>query len=408
MEKKLNELHNLFEKCMEENAFSNSLKKKFLSEFYRLSFYMSSNSILLYNENIGKQYLTYIQSSGESELIKNSKHQYHEWYIELLNAILNGDWVIKKKRKDYNVPLPGNLGSYMLDFLNTYAKERRLSQLTRNYYYIGLKKFCEKLVEDKVLNLHNITAEYILEFVYLQKNKDHMAAILRAILADLYSKKIIDFRTANILTNVKTRSDKKLPSHYTPEEVMCIEKSIDRKYAIGKRDYAIILLATRLGLRSSDIRLLQFSNIDWDNNVITLEQFKTEEPIELPLLIDVGEAIIDYIQHSRPKSFSKYIFLKGNSPHLPLGGATLTAITEKYFKKSNVEFAKKRHGPHSLRHSLATNLLKKGTSLPVISGTLGHSSTASTMIYVHLNTEDLLNCSLDVPPVSKDFYLQIN
>ncbi|HBV15444.1 site-specific integrase, partial [Chryseobacterium carnipullorum] len=232
--------------------------------------------------------------------------------------------------------------------------------------------------------------------------------ILRSVLADLHSKKIIDFRTANILTNVKTRSDKKLPSHYTPEEVMCIEKSIDRKYAIGKRDYAIILLATRLGLRSSDIRLLQFSNIDWENNVIILEQFKTKEPIELPLLVDVGEAIIDYIKYGRPKSFSKYIFLKGNSPHLPLGGQALTAITKKYFIKSNVKFAKKRHGPHSLRHSLATNLLKKGTPLPVISGTLGHSSTANTMIYVHLNTEDLLKCSLDVPPVSKDFYLQIN
>lgn len=406
MEKSLKELQDQLEKYMKENVFSDYLKKKFSSEFQMLSIYMETNLITSYKEAIGKEYLTYREFSGNGKSPKNIKRRYDAWYIELINGMLNSNAVTKKKKPDYNAVLPGNLGNYLYNFLNTYAKERRLSELTRNYYYSSLKCFCQKMDEDKIYNFEDLTAEYILEFVFLQKTKDHVASILRAVLADLYSKKIIDFRTANILSNVKTRTNQKLPSYYTPEEVMCIEKSIDRKYAMGKRDYAMILLATRLGLRSSDIRLLQFSNIDWDKNLIIIEQFKTKQPVELPLLNDVGEAIIDYIKHSRPKSFSKYIFLKATSPYLPLEGPALNAITKKYFIKSNVQFAKKKHGPHSLRHSLATNMLRKGAALPIISGTLGHSSSANTMKYVHLNVEELLKCTLEVPVVFKDFYIQ--
>jgi len=260
---------------------------------------------------------------------------------------------------------------------------------------------------DGVLSLSSITADRVLDFVASVQNcKDHVAIIMRALLKQLYDEGIIDFRTASILENLKTRPVEKLPSYYTPMEIMGVEACIDRKYPSGKRDYAMILLATRLGLRSSDIRLLQFSDLDWDNNLIYLEQFKTKKTIELPLLTDVGEAIIDYIQHGRPESNSKYIFLRAASPYEPLSNGGLYMIINKYFRRSNIRWAKRRHGIHAMRHSLATNMLKNGSPITIISDTLGHVNSDTTMKYIHLNVDGLLQCALDVPVVDKDFYLQ--
>lgn len=406
MEQQLSELHKQLEKYIDENIFSENLKKKLLYQFGRLSSFMETKLISVYDKNVGKEYLKFRNIPGNSRFNKDN-FRYDERYISLLNGMLKGKWIIKKKTQSFQASFPDNsLGFYVKDFLISYVNERRLSSITKRYYYSSLQSFCEKAVEDKIYKPEDITSECILEFMSSQSYKDHPATVLRSLLSDLYSKKVINFRTANILANYKTRSGHKLPSYYTIEEVVCIEKSVDRKYAMGKRDYAMILLATRLGLRSSDIRLLQFSNINWETNLIVIEQFKTKKMIELPLLNDVGEAIIDYIKHSRPKSISKYIFLRANAPYLELGGTALNAIFKKYFIKSNVEFAKKRHGPHSMRHSLATNLLKNGTSLPIISEALGHSNIASTMPYVHLDSQELLKCSLDVPMVCNNFYKQ--
>ncbi|AZB24302.1 hypothetical protein EG339_06605 [Chryseobacterium bernardetii] len=407
MEQKLSELHKQLEKYIDENIFSDNLKKKLIYQFKRLSHFMEMKLIVVYDKNVGEEYLKFRDIPGNSRSNKKDNFRYDARYIGLLNGMLEGKWIIKKKTQNFETLFPDNsLGFYVKNFLISYVNERRLSSTTKRYYYGSLQKFCEKALEDKIYRPEDITSEYILQFMSLQSYKDHPATVLRSLLSDLYSKKIINFRTANILANYKARSGRKLPSYYTLDEIVCIEKSVDRKYAIGKRDYAMILLATRLGLRSSDIRLLQFSNINWETNLILMEQFKTKKMIELPLLTDVGEAIIDYIRHSRPKSISKYIFLRASAPYLPLGGTALNAIFKKYFIKSNVEFAKKRHGPHSMRHSLATNLLKNGTALPIISEALGHCNTASTMPYVHLDSQELLKCSLDVPMVCNNFYIQ--
>ena len=87
-------------------------------------------------------------------------------------------------------------------------------------------------------------------------------------------------------------SQEKLPSVYTPSEIGIIEKSVDQSSVLGKRNYAMLILATRLGLRASDIAGLQFADLDWDKNLIQLTQYKTKRDIELPLLPDIGEAII--------------------------------------------------------------------------------------------------------------------
>lgn len=196
----------------------------------------------------------------------------------------------------------------------------------------------------------------------------------------------------------------KIPSVYTPQEVEAIINAIDRTTSRGKRDYAIILLGARYGLRNSDIRGLRFCNLDWENNRLCFAQQKTGKRVTLPLSEEVGMAIIDYIQHSRPKVDLPYVFLSFKTPYTPLAkNAVANTITE-WMHNAGVDFATRRHGSHILRHSLATSLLSNEVTLPVISETLGHSNSQVTTAYLRVSVDLLRQCALDVPFIPTTIY----
>jgi integrase len=175
---------------------------------------------------------------------------------------------------------------------------------------------------------------------------------------------------------------------------------------VGKRNYAMFLLASRLGLRVSDIVNLKLENIDWENNLIKLEQQKTKRLIELPLLVDVGEAIINYLQDGRRSSAHKEIFLAMTPPYGNITGMTLTSTVQRLILDAGIDTSNRKFGPHAMRHSLASQLLQKEVSLPVISETLGHSTTRATMNYLRIDIKNLTKCLLDAPLVSEAFYNQ--
>ena len=166
------------------------------------------------------------------------------------------------------------------------------------------------------------------------------------------------------------------------------------------------MLASRLGLRGSDIVNLNLNNLDWENNVIRLTQQKTGQEVILPLLTEVGNALAEYLRYVRPQSNIKTVFLSLSPPIRPLSIGTFRCILVEYFREAGVKFQEKHHGPHSLRHSLASRMLENGISMPVISEALGHSTTETTLSYLKIDINALLRCSLSVPPVSDDFYNQ--
>lgn len=167
----------------------------------------------------------------------------------------------------------------------------------------------------------------------------------------------------------------------------------------------MVLITALLGLRASDVCNLTFENIQWEKNLIVLNQQKTQVRIELPLLSEVGEAIIDYLKYGRPSSELPYIFLHVTSPYDRLNRSTLHSIVCFYLRRADIHYEKQRkHGPHALRHSLAGVLLEKKTPLPVISEVLGHKNTESTRLYLRIDMNSLRQCALEVPPVSHSFY----
>lgn len=189
-----------------------------------------------------------------------------------------------------------------------------------------------------------------------------------------------------------------LPSIWEEDDVSAILKCVDRNNPVGKRDYAMLLLAVRLGLRGSDIKKLCFSDIDWEKETLTVTQQKTKELLVLPLTNEIGMALIDYLREGRPVSSEPYLFLALRAPYQPLSKDNhLHQVLNKYIKRSGVVlYADKAHGMHSMRHTLASGLLRQGTPLPVISGILGHRDSNTTMEYLRIGVEQLRSCTLEI------------
>ena len=194
---------------------------------------------------------------------------------------------------------------------------------------------------------------------------------------------------------VKNIRQQRLPAVFTEDEIEKILSSFDRENPMGKRNYAIFLLAARMGLRSCDIKALVFSFINWTEKTLAFTQKKTKKYLTLPLPDDVGWAIIDYLKNGRPISDSKYVFIQHKPPY---GQYTdLRNVLVKQMRKAGIETpANKRIGMHCFRHSLATTMLENGVSLPVISQTLGHADIASTEVYLRINVSQLKLCALEV------------
>lgn len=186
-------------------------------------------------------------------------------------------------------------------------------------------------------------------------------------------------------------------SYYSEEQIRKMIDSIDTSCKCGIRDKCMITIAACTGLRASDIVFLTFSEIKWDKNIISKIQRKTGVLIEIPITDQIKFLLIDYLKNHRPNINSEYIFINSVN-NLPFKDAKiLTNIIKKAFLKANIDISRKKSGAHSLRHSLATNMLKNNTPLPIIKEVLGHTNINTTERYISVDIEGLRRMSLEVP-----------
>lgn len=194
------------------------------------------------------------------------------------------------------------------------------------------------------------------------------------------------------------------PHPWTAGEIRRLLAVIDRESATGKRDYAMILATARLGLRVSDLRNMELADLDWRAKQIRIVQHKTGRPLTLPLLDDVGWAIIDYIKAGRPDTDCSKVFVKHRHPFNTFGRASsIGCRLSRYAARAGMEFpADQVCGMHSLRGALAVAMITGDTPIPVVSAVLGHSSSDTTQgYYLRFDTERLRLCALDVEDVTE-------
>ncbi|MCR5468124.1 MAG: tyrosine-type recombinase/integrase [Lachnospiraceae bacterium] len=193
-----------------------------------------------------------------------------------------------------------------------------------------------------------------------------------------------------------------IPSIYSVEEIKRIEEAIDTSTVLGKRDYAMILLASRMGMRSGDIMRLTIEDV-LNKTALDIIQTKTGNILHLPLISEVKSAIDDYLS-VRPKSQTNMVFINAYAPYNPITTATMRTALRKYIRLAGIDSGNRKRGPHALRASLASSMVNNDISYETVRKILGHSSNNAIKHYARIDVENLRKYSLTPPPPSDRFF----
>lgn len=309
----------------------------------------------------------------------------------------------KRKYAYRQLKCPSSYKEILIDY-ETMMADSQKSEGTIRTHSGRIKVFFIFLTGKGCNTLEDITPELFIDFISLLKEKyssQGQASILYTIRNFFsyakYSEKLL-FDPLPFLTGIHSKKHERLPSFYTADEIRCILNAVDRSTPWGKTIYLMMLLACVYGLRSSDIKALKFDCIKWSQRKITISQFKTHREVSLPITDEILFALLDYIKNARPKTDNPNVFIRLRKPYAPYSqhdhfGDKIAP----YFAIAGMCTEGKHHGLHSLRHSLATNLLATGTPVNEIAVILGHTSAASTKTYVWSDIEHLKIAALEVP-----------
>jgi len=259
---------------------------------------------------------------------------------------------------------------------------------------------------DTVLSLANLTAAELYNIFTQRCDLPHGAlAAAKGLLIYLYENGVT--KTNLSVCVPAPRRIKALPSVYSSDEVARLLSAVDRTTGTGKRDYAYLMIASHMGLRSSDIVNLTFNDIDHKGKTIDIIQVKTQNPLTLVMNSDVEDAIIDYIQNGRPQMPSEKIFIGSKAPYAPITAANGYEIVHRHMKLAGIAALGRRCGPQALRQSYATALVSKGVPYAVVKEALGHEDPESAKHYVRVDTKRLKPCAIDVPVPVGTFAMMI-
>lgn len=252
-----------------------------------------------------------------------------------------------------------------------------------------------------VMCLQKITLHDIEEFVReigRGRSRDYLKHIIISFRSFLRFLAMLGDIPAGIDSQIDTPrvyQGERLPRVLSWEIVRMLLKSIDRSTAIGKRDYAMLLLIATYGLRASEVVDLRFENIDWRSNCLQIFQRKTANLITLPLTSEVGKSILVYLQQGRPPDPFREVFVRHHAPYGALKSGAVGDVFDKWSRLSGLPIP--FHGVHCLRFSYAVHLIRQDVSIKTIGDILGHKTFESTYVYLRLAVEDLRTVPLNLP-----------
>lgn len=281
------------------------------------------------------------------------------------------------------------------EYCSYLRQERGLSSTTQSHYSAFVREFLRRRFGKGPVDLSTLRARDITGFV------QRRAAQIRSIRVQLMTTALRSFlRFARFrgdiakdlaacvpaVANWKLSSiPRAIPAH----QVKLLLNSINRKTGMGRRDYAILLLLARLGLRGGEITALMLEDLDWEEGLIRVRG-KGGRFTQMPLPVDVGEAIADYLKDGRPSTNSRCVFLRVRAPIGGFQGITpICDIVRHALKRAGIDIPRK--GAHQFRHGLACQMLQQGASLSEIGEILRHRSPQTTAIYAKV---DLISLSM--------------
>ncbi len=282
------------------------------------------------------------------------------------------------------------LGCLLERFGNYLLHERGLSTGTVHSRQLVARRFLAGYAHPDRVELERLTAADVSQFVLRESrtcsvgHAKGLVTALRSLLGFLF----LEGRTATPLAAaapaVAGWRVAGLPRALEPGHVARLLRGCDRRTAVGRRDYAILILLVRLGLRAGEVTGLQLDDIDWRRGEMIIHG-KGQQQERLPLPNDVGEALAGYLRHGRPRVASRRVFLRSRAPQGALSRNGVTAVVHRASDRAGLH----RIGAHRLRHTAATQMLQHGASLPEVAQVLRHRSLLTTAIYAKVDRRAL-------------------
>jgi site-specific recombinase XerD len=277
----------------------------------------------------------------------------------------------------------------LLDGFVAYLRgERGVTALTVEAYVSDVRRF---LVERDASDLSELTAAEVSNAVLAQLSGRAPASVrrygcaLRSFLRYCYLVGLVERDLSAAALPVSGRRRSLLPQGITPTQAKALLGSCDRRRAKGRRDYAVIVLMLRLGLREREVATLRLDDLDWRAGQITVHG-KGGKVDQLPMPVDVGEAIASYLRRGRPRdTTAREVFLRIPPPHVALAHGGVSFIVVSAARRAGLGVVR----AHRLRHTAATDMLRAGAALAEIGQVLGHRSAGSTAAYARVDVQRL-------------------
>lgn len=290
--------------------------------------------------------------------------------------------------------LADEFGSYL-------RQERALAEITVTHYLVFINRFLKERFADGKIDLSVLCAADVVGFVERQavvlhpKRAKIMTTALRSFLQYARYRGDIKMELAAAVPTVANWAKSSIPRFLSPDQIELVLAHCNRQTAIGRRDYAILLLLARLGLRGGEVAALTLGDIDWESGYISVCG-KGSRRTQLPLPVEVGEAITSYLKNGRPSSANRRLFLRGRAPAVGFRGpVAISSLVMHALGRAGINAPHK--GAHLFRHSLATGMLGQGASLAEIGELLRHRSPETTTIYAKVDLGSLRLLALPWP-----------
>lgn len=301
---------------LEKGGYASNSVRQFKYTTNQLISFMDLKEIEKFTTQVGMQFLEENYKFDAKVMPNHSNYERLRHLRKLSEVQLHGAAVLKRNTGKYKIP---EAFKEATDAFLAHRRFEGIIEKNMSTYTLYLERFFHYLTAHSVEQITKITAEHIhgyLRFItgFSNESKNQMMRTVRQFMGFCFKNGYHQKDLSPYAPNVHYEKRSKLPSTYSRDEVTTLLESIDRNNPIGKRDYAILMLITRLGLRSGDVCNLKFHNINWEENRIFLTQHKTGCPLALPLLEDVGLAIIDYLKFGRPKCDCQNVFIKHRPP----------------------------------------------------------------------------------------------
>ncbi len=273
-------------------------------------------------------------------------------------------------------------------------QERSFMSGTVGQYLTVARRFLWHRFRDGKIKLKELRTKDVSDFVLKdsgirgRRSAQLMTSVLRSFLNYLFQEGKTTTNLAMAIPATAGGRLSELPRYLEAAEVEKLLRSCDRRQNAGRRDYAVLVLLARLGLRASEVVHLELDDIDWVAGELIVRG-KGNRVDRMPLLQEVGKAVADYLQRGRPSGSTRRVFVHCKAPYAGFSSPpnAVSGIVNRALARAGLN--PPNHGAHLLRHSLATNLLRNGASLTQIGQVLRHQQTQTTEIYAKVDVKAL-------------------